>query len=188
MAIEHYERSQASGAGLVLDADRSGGSAAEVGEGLGPELVVGVGAADGVVGAVGGGGGGGVGGGAEGDGGEAAVAFRRVGLPAEEGEPVEGAVLVRVEAEAGQGVEGLGAALEVEGAEEGVLAAVEEPGGGLYGEVIADQGGEFEIFVAGPLPDFGDFLRCEEAVVGVAADEVGLLADREAVVADLWVC
>ncbi len=186
VAIEHDERRQASGAGLVLDTDRGSGSAAEVGEGLGPKLVVGVGAADGVVGAVGGGGGG-VGGGAEGDGGEAAVAFLRVRLPAEDGEPVEGAVLVRVQPEAGQGVEVPGAALVVECAEEGVLAVL-EPGGGLHGEVVADQGGEFEIFVLRPLADFGEFLRCEEAVVGVAADEVGLLADRAAVGADLCVC
>lgn len=61
-----------------------------------------------------------------------------------------------------------------------------EPGGRL-GKVVADQGREFEVVVAGPLADSGDFGRGEEAVVCVAAGEGGLFADREAVLADLGI-
>ncbi len=106
-----------------------------------------------------------------------------MGLAADDGEPVDGAVLVGVDAEVREVGEGLGALGLVEGAEEGVAAAV-EPGGG-EGKAVADQGGEFEVRVAGPGADFGDFGGGEEAVVCVAADEVGLFADGEAVVADL---
>ena len=72
----------------------------------------------------------------------------------------------------------------VEGAKEGVFAVVHP--GGRNGEVVADQGCEFEILVAGPLADLLDFGAGEEAVVGIAADEVGLFADCETVVTDLW--
>ena len=71
----------------------------------------------------------------------------------------------------------------VEGAEEVVFAVVHP--GRRNGEVVADQGGEFEVLVAGPLADLLDFGAGEEAVVGVTADEVSLLADCETVVANL---
>ena len=80
--------------------------------------------------------------------------------------------------------EGLRILFVVEGAEE-VVFAVMHPGC-RNGEVIADQGGEFEVLVAGPLADLLDFGAGEEAVVGVAADEVGLLTDCETVVTNLW--
>ena len=81
--------------------------------------------------------------------------------------------------------EGLCALEVVEGAEEGVAAAVEPAVGDA--ESVADQGGEFEVRVAGPEADFGHFGGGEEAVICVAADQVGLFADREAVVADLGI-
>lgn len=56
----------------------------------------------------------------------------------------------------------------------------------MDGEVVADQGCEFEVVVAGPETDLFDFLGREEAVVGVAAHEVGLFADGETVVTHLW--
>ena len=183
MAIQDDEGGQATGALLPFDADFGGGGAFEVGEGLGPEFVVGVGVADDGVGAVGVGGRLGVGGGAEGDGGEVAVGFLRVGLSAEEGEPVDGAAFVRVEAQAGEIGDVLSALSVVEGAEEVVFAVVHP--GRRNGEVVADQGGEFEVLVAGPLADLLDFGAGEEAIIGVAADEVGLLADCETMVANL---
>ena len=107
----------------------------------------------------------------------------RVGFLADDREPVDRAVLVRVDAQAGEVGEALCALEVVEGAEEAVAAAV-EPGVGEV-QAVADQGREFEVGVSGPEADFGDFGGGEEAVVCVAADEVGLFADREAVVADL---
>ena len=101
MAIQDDKRGQEARALLPFDADFGGGGAFEVGEGLGPEFVVGVGVADDGVRAVRVGGGWGVAGGAEGDGGEVAVGFLGVGLAAEEGEPVDGAAFVRVEAQVG---------------------------------------------------------------------------------------
>ena len=77
----------------------------------------------------------------------------------------------------------LGTLSVVEGAEEVVFTVVHP--GRRNGEVVADQGGEFEVLVAGPLADLLDFGAGEEAVVGVATDEVGLLADSETVVANL---
>lgn len=65
-----------------------------------------------------------------------AVGFCRVRFLADDGEPVDGAVLVRVDAEAGEVREGLGALEVVEGAEEGVFAPV-EPGVG-DGEAVPD--------------------------------------------------
>ena len=101
MAIQDNKRSQEATPLLPFNTDFSGSGACEVREGLGPEFVVGVGAADDGVGAVRVGGRLGVAGGAEGDGGEVAVGFLGVGLAAEEGEPVDGAAFVRVEAQAG---------------------------------------------------------------------------------------
>ena len=86
--------------------------------------------------AVGGGGGGGRGGCGECDGGDVVVGFGRVGLFADDGEPVYGAVLVGVDAEAGEVGEGLCALEVVEGAEEAVAAAV-EPGVGEV-QAVAD--------------------------------------------------
>ena len=80
--------------------------------------------------------------------------------------------------------EGLGTLCVVEGAEEVVFAAMYP--GCRNGEVVADQVGEFDVLVAGPLADLLDFGAGKEAVVGVAAGEVGLLADCETVVANLW--
>ena len=182
--VQHDERRQAAGPVLPLHAHRAGVGAREVRERLRPEVGVRARAADGVVRAVGGGGGGALARGAEADGGEAAVAFLRVGLAAEKGQPVDGAAFVRVEAQAGEVVEALGALFVFERAEGGVFAAVEP--GGRDGQVVADQGGEFEVVVAGPEADLFDLLGREEAVVGVAPGEVGLLADRDAVVADLF--
>ena len=54
--------------------------------------------------------------------------------------------------------------------------------------MVAYQGGEFEILIAGPGADFGEFGSGEESVVRVAADEVGLLTDRLAMVSDLLGC
>lgn len=54
--------------------------------------------------------------------------------------------------------------------------------------MVAYQGGEFEVFVAGPGTDFGEFGAGEESVVCVAADEVCLLTDRLAMVSDLLGC
>ena len=90
---------------------------------------------------------------------------------------------MRVEAQVGEVGECLGTLVVVEGAEE-VVFAVMHPGR-RDGEVVADQGGEFEVLVAGPLANLLEFGAGEEAVVGVAADEVGLLADGETVVANL---
>lgn len=148
LPVEHDERGQGAGTRSVLDADDGRAGALEVRQGLGPVFRVGAGVADDVVRAVvdghgrgggWGGGGGGVEGGAEGDGGEAAVRFGRAGLPADDGEPVDGAVLVRVQAEAGErgqrrAARGRG---RLERAEEGVFARV-QPGGAGLGEAVAD--------------------------------------------------
>ena len=123
---------------------------------------------------------------AEADAGEVPVARFRAGFSAEHGEPVYGAVFVAVEAESGEWVQGFGVGGGVERAEEAVFAAVQP--GGCGGEVVADQGGEFEILVSRPETDFGELGRGEETVVGVAADEIGLFADGETVVADLLIC
>ena len=101
MAIQDDERGQKTRALLPLDADFGGGGAFEVGEGLGPVFVVGVGVADDGVRAVRVGGGLRVASGAKGNGREVAVGFLRVGLSAEEREPVDGAAFVRVEAQVG---------------------------------------------------------------------------------------
>ena len=93
---------------------------------------------------------------------------RTVSLPAEEREPVDGAMLVRVDAQACEVRERLGTGRLVERAEEGVAAAV-QPGGAGWGQAVADQGGEFEVGVASPEANFGDFGGGEKAVVGVAA-------------------
>lgn len=78
----------------------------------------------------------------------------------------------------------MGALSVVEGAEEAVFAVMHP--GRRNGEVVADQGSEFEILVAGPLADLLDFGAGEEAEVGIAAAEVGLLTDCETVVVNLW--
>jgi len=54
----------------------------------------------------------------------------------------------------------------------------------LWVDVVAYEGGEFEIVVPSPVADFVHFGGGEEAEICVAADEVGLFADGEAVVAD----
>ena len=51
--------------------------------------------------------------------------------------------------------------------------------------MVAYQGGEFEILIAGPGADFSEFGSGQERVIRVAADEVGLLTDRLAMVSDL---
>lgn len=51
--------------------------------------------------------------------------------------------------------------------------------------MIADQRCDFKIIISGPVAYLADFFRVEEAEVGVAADQVCLLADREAVVSNL---
>lgn len=186
--IQHDQSGQAAGPLLVFHADLAGFCAPEVRERLRPEL--GVRALrlgpDDVVRAVRVGGGGGFALGAESDGREPPVAFLRVCRTADDREPVHGAALVRVQPQAREPVQGLRAPFVVERAEEAVFSAVQPRGGN--GQVVADQGGEFEVVVAGPEADFRDFGRGEEAVVGVAADEVGLFADREPVVADLGCC
>ena len=48
-------------------------------------------------------------------------------------------------------------------------------------DMVADQGGEFQIVVAGPVADFIHFGGGEEAEIGVAAYEVRLFADGEVV-------
>ena len=182
--VQHDEGRQAAGPLLVLDADLARRGALEVRERLRPEgRVRARPAADGVVRAVVARRRGALAAGAEADGREAPLASLRVRLPADDGEPVDGAALVRVEAQAGEAVERLGAPLLVQRAEEAVSAPVQP--GGRHGQAVADQGREFEVLVPGPQPDLGHFLRGEEAVVGVAAHEVGLFADREAVVPDL---
>ncbi len=54
--------------------------------------------------------------------------------------------------------------------------------------MIADQWYEIKIIISGPVAYLPNFFRVEEAEVGVAADQVCLLADCEAMVPNLLNC
>ena len=99
--IQHDEGGQTARPWLVFDAEFARFGAFEVGEGLGPKGVVFAGFADDGVGTVVVGGRWAFAGGAEPDAGEVVVAFLRVCLATDDGEPVDGAMLVGVEAQAG---------------------------------------------------------------------------------------